>query len=151
MHMLEGKYTVEAGVNGLARWSFPLAIGWPLIEIVTGRATPRDAIVSGLSYVATATAVNMFADAIIAPALFAVGPSGWFAAGLYMVGKAALSVYLGDRLHAWLHGLLDRADDRKSRGREGVVQKIDGLGASRPDPIEFFGSALRGLFEPRKP
>ncbi len=112
--------------KGLGRAALPLAAGMAAVQLMSGQASLKDVLIGTGAYLATGFAVNLLADSLIYPALFAAGPPGWIAAGVYTVAKLAVTLYLGEKLEGWLHGLFG-GKDRKAAGapRGGVKEKIE--------------------------
>ncbi len=113
---------------GLARAALPLAAGMAAVNVLSGRASLTDVLIDTGSFLAVGMAVNLVADGLIYPILFAAGPPGWIAAGVYTVAKLAITLYAGEKLSAWVKGLFG-GDGSRNPGsrREGVRQKIDGI------------------------
>lgn len=107
----------------LARGTLPLAAGMAALQLLSGNYSAKDLLISTGSYLVAGALVNLAADALIYPILFAAGPPGWIAAGLYTVGKLAVTLYLGEKLEGWLHGLFGR-----KRKREGFVERLESMG-----------------------
>ncbi len=107
----------------LAKASLPLAVGIAAVQLARGQASPRDIAISAGSYAAAGLAVGLIADGLIYPALFAAGPPGWIAAGIYTLAKFGATWYLGSKLEGWVRGFLDRGG--LDRIREGVKEKIE--------------------------
>jgi hypothetical protein len=108
-----------APLPALAKSALPLAAGMAAVQLLSGHVSARDVALSTGAYLAAGLVVNAIADGLIYPLLFAAGPPGWAAAGVYTVGKLAATLWLGDRLAAWLH--------RRLPPRAGLVGTIDAL------------------------
>lgn len=67
--------------------------------------------------------------------LLAMGPWGWAAAGVLFVAETAVTMYLGDKIEAWIRGTVPAGGERRNwrassdGGREGVAQKIERIGS----------------------
>ncbi len=110
----------------VGRAVLPLAAGMVAVQLLHGHASLKDVAIETGAYLAAGLAVNLLADGLIYPILFAAGPPGWIAAGVYTVAKLAVTLYVGERLSGWLHGLLGEPGTRNPEpGREGVKQRIE--------------------------
>ncbi len=120
---------VRLGGGSLARTALPLAAGMAAVQLLHGKASLKDVLIDTASFVAAGWAVGAIADGLIYPVLFAAGPPGWVAAGVYTVAKLAVSLYAGEKLSAFLHGLFDGRATKVAtpETREGIKQKIDAL------------------------
>ena len=116
----------KAGLKGLSKAAFPLAAGMAAVQLASGEFSLKDLAISTGSFMAAGLAVSAVADSIIYPLLFAAGPPGWVAAGVYSVAKLAVTLYLGEKLEHWIQGLFSDSGSRET-GRQGAKQKIDGL------------------------
>jgi hypothetical protein len=115
--------------GGLARMALPLAAGMAAVQVLHGEASLRDILIDTGSFVAVGAAVSLIADSLIYPALFAAGPPGWVAAGVYTVAKLAVTLYGGEKLGDWIRGMFaPRSVERQTSGREGVTEKLKRVG-----------------------
>lgn len=112
------------GAGGLFRSVLPLTAGMAAVQLLSGKASWRELAISTGSFLAAGTIVSLFADGLLYPILFAAGPPGWLAAGVYTVAKLGVTLYAGEKLESWIRGLLEK---NETSGREGVRQKIDAL------------------------
>jgi len=120
--------TSKLPLKGLGRAALPLAAGMAAVQLIHGQASVKDVLIDTGAYLAAGLAVNLLADGLIYPMLFAAGPPGWIAAGVYTVAKLAITLYAGEKLSGWLRGLLGEPGTRNPEpGREGVKQKVDGV------------------------
>ena len=111
--------------RAIGRAALPLAAGMAAVEIVSGRASPARVLTGTAAYLGAGLAVNAVADGLIYPVLFAAGPPGWIAAGVYTVAKLAVTLYLGEKLDAWLQGLgRPKPAPRAPARTEGILQKL---------------------------
>lgn len=110
----------------VGRSVLPLAAGMAAMQLLSGEFSLKDLAISTGSYLAAGLLVNAVADSFIYPLLFAAGPPGWIATGLYTVGKLAVTLYVGEKLEGWLKGLFGKKDGE--RRREGFVPKLEKLG-----------------------
>jgi len=116
--------------HGLLRMGVPLAAGMAAVQVLHGKASLKDVMIDTAAFLAAGAVVGAIADGLIYPALFAAGPPGWIAAGVYTVAKLAVTLYAGEKLGAWMRGLFDRGshDDASHVRREGVKQKLEAVG-----------------------
>jgi 4-alpha-glucanotransferase len=96
----------------------PLAAGMAAMQLLAGDFSWSRLLMSTGAFLAAGVAVNLVADGLIYPALFAAGPPGWIAAGAYTVAKLAATLYLGEKIEEWF------ARARHVPAREGVIQKL---------------------------
>jgi hypothetical protein len=126
--LTDGMLSGTRGWTGkILRNSLPIAAGIAAVQLARGDATPRDIAISAGAFGAAGLAVGLVADGLIYPALFAAGPPGWFAAGVYTVAKFGATWYLGSKLEGWLRGTLQKAQPTAS-AREGVTTKLAAIG-----------------------
>jgi len=118
------RVTEKLPLRGLARQALPLAAGMAAVQLLSGHASLRDIAIDTGAFLVAGAAVNLIADGLIYPALFAAGPPGWIAAGVYTVAKMAVTLYAGEKVGAWLRGMFTR----EAQGREGVVEKLNRIG-----------------------
>lgn len=119
------KLPLRGSVRNLSRMAVPLAAGMAAVQLLSGRFSLGDLLLDTGAFLAAGAFVSFLADGLIYPALFSAGPPGWLAAGVYTVAKLTATLYLGEKLGAWLRG---RPDDREPRSdRWGIQQKIDRL------------------------
>ena len=117
-------------LRGLAKSAVPLALGMAAVQFVSGHFSARDVAIDTASFLAAGAAVSLIADGLVYPVLFAAGPPGWIAAGVYSIAKLAVTLYAGEKLGAWLRGLFPTGDRRleaRDSVREGVKQKLDAV------------------------
>lgn len=114
-------------LRGLARSTVPLAVGMAAVQFLSGNYSLRDLAISTGSFLAAGAAVNLLADGTLYPLLFRTGPPGWIAAGVYTVGKLAVTLYTGEKMGAWIHELSGERGIQESGIREGLRAKIDSL------------------------
>jgi|GEM_PF-6008458 len=117
-------------LKGLARSTVPLAVGMAALQLLSGNFSPRDLAISTGSFLAAGAAVNLLADRLVFPALFAAGPPGWAAVGVYTVGKLAVTLYVGEKLEGWIHKFLGERGTSKSKSRDGIQTKVESIGES---------------------
>ncbi len=110
--------TEKAIGGGALKSVLPLAAGMAAVQLLSGHLSARDVALSTGAYLAAGLVVNAIADGVIYPLLFAAGPPGWAAAGVYTVAKLAATLWLGERLDAWL---------RAAFARPGVAATIDAI------------------------
>ena len=124
------RVTESLPLRGIARHALPLAAGMAAVQLMHGQASWRDVAIDTASFLAAGAAVSLIADGLIYPALFAAGPPGWVAAGVYTVAKMAVTLYAGEKLGHWLRGMFGRDEGRETRdgGRDGVTQKLERMG-----------------------
>lgn len=108
------------GAPRLARAALPLTAGMAAVQLLTGQASLKNVLIGTASYLVAGAAVNLLADSLIYPLLFAAGPPGWIAAGAYTIGKLAVTLYVGEKIEEWLR--------RRTRSREGFARTIERLG-----------------------
>lgn len=113
-------------IHGLARSAVPLAAGMAAMQLLSGNYSLKDLAISTGSYLVAGMLVSALADGLIYPILFAAGPPGWIAAGLYTIGKLAVTLYGGEKLEGWLKGLFSKKQGPARR--EGLVPKIERSG-----------------------
>jgi hypothetical protein len=111
-------------VRGFSRMAVPLAVGMAAVNLISGNASLQDILVDTGSFLAAGLAVNLLADTLVYPALFAAGPPGWVAAGAYTIGKLALTLYAGEKLSDWLKSRGVENLKPRSTQRKGAVQKV---------------------------
>ncbi len=112
-------------LQGIGRAALPLAAGMAAVQLLHGQASLKDALIDTGSFLAAGFAVNLLADGLIYPILFAAGPPGWIAAGVYTVAKLAVTLYLGEKISGWIRGGgLEKLFGGAPPEREGVSQKI---------------------------
>lgn len=109
-------------LKGLARSTVPLAVGMAAVQFLSGNYSLQDLAITTGSFLAAGVAVNLLADGLLYPALFAAGPPGWAGAGVYTVAKLAVTLYAGEKLETWMRSMLGNGS-----GREGVKQILDRL------------------------
>jgi hypothetical protein len=116
--------------SGLLKMGVPLAAGMAAVQVLHGQASLRDVLIDTAAFLAAGAVVGAVADGLIYPALFAAGPPGWIAAGVYTVAKLAVTLYGGEKLGAWMRGLFARGshEDASHVQREGVKQKLSAIG-----------------------
>ncbi len=119
--------TSKLPLKGLGRAALPLAAGMAAVQLLHGQASLKDVLIDTGAFLIAGAAVNLLADGLIYPILFAAGPPGWIAAGVYTVAKLAVTLYLGEKLGDWMRGLFGEGRRRKAEDRSGVVQKVDGI------------------------
>lgn len=114
-----GSPKVKAGAGAILTAAFmivDLANGKPIEEVLTDAAAE-----------AVAWWIVSAGDAIIYPALIALGPGGWIAAGAYTVAKILLSNYLagklGDAARKGL-GIGQQPPPKPTERKSGIVQWI---------------------------
>jgi hypothetical protein len=131
-------------VRTLGRTVLPLAIGtvalqgaaelWSRVKTgqSTGQFTWRNVLVSTGSFLLAGSAVSIV-DALVYPVLFAT-PPGWLAALTYGAVKLGVTLYAGEKVEAWFHGLLDDSSGNRnpvtpsrSPSTRGVRRKLDSL------------------------
>jgi hypothetical protein len=124
------RVTESLPLRGIARHALPLAAGMAAVQLLHGQASWQDVAIDTASFLAAGAAVSLIADGLIYPALFAAGPPGWIAAGVYTVAKMAVTLYAGEKLGHWLRGLFvrDGRVERADAEREGVSQKLERVG-----------------------
>jgi hypothetical protein len=116
--------------RGLLRAALPLAAGMAAVHLISGDFSAKGVAISTAAFLGAALAVNLAADALVYPLLFAAGPPGWVGAALYGVGKLAATLLLGERLEQWLRHFLSGGVDRQGtppsgrRVESGVVPKV---------------------------
>lgn len=113
-------------MKAFLRHPVALAAGMAAMQLAHGRFSLKDLAISTGAFLVAGAAVNLVADGLIYPILFAAGPPGWIAAGVYTVAKLAATLYLAEKLEGWFRGLLDRKP--RERPREGFVHKLERLG-----------------------
>lgn len=112
--------------GALTRAAVPLAVGMGVVQVMSGHLSVKDLLISTAAYTAAGFAVSFLADGLLYPLLFAAGPPGWITAGLYTVGKLAVTLYVGEKIEGWLHGLFGKKKEEPRR--EGFVETIEKLG-----------------------
>jgi hypothetical protein len=118
-------FTVAARATRRLPAAFPLAAGMAAVQLLHGRFSWRELAIDTASFLAAGAIVNLIADGLMYPALFAAGPPGWIAAGAYSVAKLAVTLYAGEKLGAWLR---DVGPGTSDVGREGLVNKLHRVG-----------------------
>jgi hypothetical protein len=124
--------------RSLAGHALPLAAGMAAVEVVMGERSWKRVLVGTGSFLVAGAAVSLVADAVIYPMLFAAGPPGWIAAGIYGIAKMAATLYLGERLEHWAMGLFRKrprnrhpqrpSSQESSLSRRGIRDRIDAIG-----------------------
>ncbi|MBI2933928.1 MAG: hypothetical protein HYY16_19970 [Planctomycetes bacterium] len=115
-----GRVPMPLMAKGLSKAILPMAVAMAVLQAVSGRFSPRDVAIDTGSYVAAGLAVNLLADTLF----FSASPAGWVGG----VVKLAASLYVGEKLSGWLHGRLSGGEEPGSAPRQGLKQRIDGLG-----------------------
>jgi hypothetical protein len=118
----------KLAVGGLAKTALPLAMGMAAVQVLSGHGSVKDVLIDTGSFLAAGLLVDLLADGLIYPILFAAGPPGWIAAGIYTIAKMAVTLYLGEKISGWIHGLFHHETKEQPPTHEGVKQKIDALG-----------------------
>jgi hypothetical protein len=127
-----GAAAVPALGGSLLKSSLPLAAGMAALDLISGKSVKEVALDFG-AYLTAGIAVSAVADGIVYPFLFAAGPPGWLAAGIYTVVKVALSYYLGSKIVEWINQLFGWGgggkDGSTANGtpapRRGIKQAVD--------------------------
>lgn len=118
----------------LVRAALPLAAGMAAVQLLSGQVSLKGLAISTGSYLVAGIGVGLLADAVVYPMLFAAGPPGWIGAGLYSIGKMAVTLVIGEKLDRWLRGLFEEGEDRVERSRQtpayrsGVQERIEEVG-----------------------
>ena len=120
----------KLGAGGLVRHALPLAAGMAAVQLMSGQFSAKDVAIDTAAFLIAGFGVGLVADGMIYPLLFAAGPPGWIAAGVYTVAKMTATLYFGEKLGHWMRGLFSATSDgrRETRdGREGVQQKLEAI------------------------
>jgi hypothetical protein len=120
------KLPLPGVAKGLTKAVLPLAAGMAVVQLLSGQATVQSVLIGTGAFLGAGLAVNLIADTVVYPTLFAAGPPGWIAAGIYTVAKLGLTLYLGGKLEGWVQSLLrsSRATVRPVPGSTGVVEQV---------------------------
>jgi len=142
-----GAAAVPALGGSLLKSSLPLAAGMAALDLLSGKSASEVALDFG-AYLTAGIAVSAVADGILYPFLFAAGPPGWLAAGIYTVVKVALSYYLGSKIVEWINQLFGWGgggkDGTTANGtpapRRGIKQAVDDVEKKSSDGFAVAGN-----------
>ncbi|MBI2933744.1 MAG: hypothetical protein HYY16_19035 [Planctomycetes bacterium] len=131
------KLPLPGVAKGLSKAALPLAAGMAAVQVLSGRVSPKNVLIGTGAFLTAGYAVNMVADGLIYPLLFRAGPPGWLGMAAYTVVKMAVTLYLGEKLEAWAHRLLERGKPQQTAlnvqpQQEGVQRKIESLAPAIP-------------------
>lgn len=118
----------RTALKGIGRTAIPLAVGMMAADAIMNRHfNIRDFAISFGSFMAASAVTYLAFDMVLYPILFAAGPPGWLAAGVYTVAKLGVTLYLAGKFEGWLRGLFGEDKQGVSR-REGFVHTIEKMG-----------------------
>jgi hypothetical protein len=132
-----GRLPLKGVARSLTAHALPLAAGMAAVEFAMGSRSWTQVMIGTGSFLVAGAGVSLVADSVIYPLLFAAGPPGWIAAGLYSIAKAAATLYFGERLEDWIRGLLHPRGPGHRPGRpslaaysrRGVKVSVDSIGS----------------------
>jgi hypothetical protein len=122
-------FTHKSLLGFMTRTSFPLMAGVLAFDLVEGKRSPKGILKSLLLFGGTGFAVNLMADTLLYPFLFAAGPPAGLYVALFTFGKLAASFALADRLENWFHSrnLSRRKGKSKQSRTQGLKSRLDAL------------------------